>query len=65
MPDMSGIELLSKVKKADPELAKRAIMATGDSAGENIVKKGIGYLPKPFTVDKLKKAVAEALGKKH
>ncbi len=63
MPDMSGIELLSKVKKADPELAKRVIIATGDSAGENIVKKGAGYLPKPFTVDKLKKAVAEALGR--
>ncbi len=64
MPDMSGIELLSKVKKAAPELAKRVIMATGDSAGEDIVKKGVGYLPKPFTVDKLKKAVAEALREK-
>ena len=39
-------------------------MATGDSVGEDIVKKGISYLPKPFTVDKLKKAVEEAL-KKH
>ncbi|MEK6679872.1 MAG: ATP-binding protein [Nitrospirota bacterium] len=64
MPDMSGIELLSKIKRSDPELAKRVIMATGDSVGEDIVKKGIGYLPKPFTVDKLKKAVAKALGKK-
>lgn len=62
MPDMSGIELLSKVKKADPELAKRVIMATGDNAGEDIVKKGVGYLPKPFTVDKLRKAVVKALG---
>lgn len=64
MPDMSGIELLSKIKRSDPELAKRVIMATGDSVGEDIVKKGISYLPKPFTVDKLKKAVAKALGGK-
>lgn len=64
MPDMSGIELLSRIKKADPELAKRVILATGDSSGEDIIKKGVGYLPKPFTVDKLKKAVAEALGGK-
>ncbi|MBI5180926.1 MAG: response regulator, partial [Nitrospirae bacterium] len=64
MPDMSGIELLSKIKRTNPELAKRVILATGDSAGENIVKKGVGYLAKPFTVDKLKKAVAEALGER-
>ena len=65
MPDMSGIELLNKVKKADPELAKRVIITTGDSAGEDVVKKGFGYLPKPFTVENLNKAVAEALAEKH
>ncbi|MBI5042977.1 MAG: cache domain-containing protein [Nitrospirae bacterium] len=63
MPDMSGIELLSKIKKSNPKLAKRVIMATGDSAAADI--KDISYLPKPFTVGKLKRAVAEALGEKH
>jgi two-component system cell cycle sensor histidine kinase/response regulator CckA len=65
MPEMTGIELIKKVKKIDSELAKRVVVSTGDSSAAEAENKEIKtYLLKPFTVDGLKRAIANVLKEK-
>ncbi len=65
MPEMTGIELIRKVKKIDSELAKRVVVSTGDSSAAEAENKEIKtYLLKPFTVDGLKRAIANVLKEK-
>lgn len=63
MPDMDGMEFLSKIKERQP--GTKVIMITGYSTVENAVaalKQGAyNYIEKPFTPDTLIKAVTEAI----
>ena len=63
MPGISGMELLESLKKNDPAI--RVIMITGYPSTKSTVtaiKSGaVDYLPKPFTPDELRRAVAKIL----
>ncbi|HXX53711.1 MAG TPA: response regulator [Thermodesulfovibrionales bacterium] len=64
MPNMDGIEFLSKIKESHPKA--KVIMITGYSTtehAEQAMKSGAyNYIEKPFTPETLVKAVKEALG---
>jgi DNA-binding NtrC family response regulator len=63
MPEMSGLELLSEVKKIDPGLGVIVMTAFGsiDTAVEAL-KKGAGdYITKPFKVDEIKISIKKAI----
>ncbi len=63
MPEMSGLELLSEVKKIDPGLGVIVMTAFGsiDTAVEAL-KKGAGdYITKPFKVDEIKISIRKAI----
>jgi DNA-binding NtrC family response regulator len=55
LPDMEGIELLSKLRKTEPEMTK--IIITGNATLKNSIEaanKGVdGYIVKPFDPKKL------------
>lgn len=61
MPDKDGIDLLPILYASDPEL--RVILSSGyfDSDVLSRVDEGVMFLQKPYTVQKLGAAVAEAL----
>ena len=66
MPEMSGLELLSEVKKIDPELEVIVMTAFGsiDTAVEAL-KKGAGdYITKPFKVDEIKISIKKTIEEK-
>jgi len=61
MPQMTGIELLRKVR-ADPKLGEMPfLMVTAEACQENILEaaqaKVSNYIVKPFTADTLKKKI--------
>ena len=64
MPAMNGKELYQWLKEKHPQLAGRAIFATGSVIGKDtmtfIEQSGRPFLPKPFTPDELKDIVREA-----
>lgn len=64
MPDMDGMEVLTKVKQRLPEA--KIIIITGYSTVETAVKAlklgALNYIEKPFTPDDILAAVKEALG---
>jgi len=53
MPEMTGFELLAKIKKNCPE--KKCIIMSGDPGNETTAKRlgADGFLAKPFSVDDL------------
>jgi len=57
MPEMSGMELLKKIRSADPDLL--FIMITGEADRASVVEAkafGVnGYIRKPFSPDELRK----------
>jgi len=55
LPDMQGTELLTKLRKTEPEIIKIIITghATLDSAVDAANKGVDGYITKPFRADKL------------
>ena len=57
MPEMTGFELLAKIKKISPE--KKCIIMSGDPGNETTAKRlgADGFLAKPFSVDDLFKIV--------
>jgi DNA-binding NtrC family response regulator len=61
MPDISGLELFNKIKEIKPELAKRVIFVTGDTAGRDTIdflrETGIFCVPKPVDITKLKSTI--------
>lgn len=65
LPDMTGIDLLTKLRKTEPEIVK--IIITGHASLDNSIKaanKGInGYIVKPFDPKKLIALIGEKLAK--
>ena len=63
MPDISGMEVLKKIKNNDPDIG--VIMITGYSTAETAVEAiklgAFDYLPKPFTPDELISVVNKAI----
>jgi DNA-binding NtrC family response regulator len=63
MPDMDGMEFLTKVKERHPDT--KVIMITGYSTVEHAVRAmrmgAYNYIEKPFTPDALVEAVREAM----
>ncbi len=66
MPEMSGIELLGKIKEKNPEAVVIMITAFGstESAVEAMKLGAYDYLTKPFKIDDVKARIAKALEKK-
>jgi len=63
MPEMSGLELLSRVKSVNPELDFMVMtaFASVDSAIEALKNGAFDYITKPFRVDEIKIAVRKSL----
>jgi DNA-binding NtrC family response regulator len=65
LPDMDGVELLTKIRQTVPEMVK--IIITGYPALENAIEavnRGAnGYIVKPYTMEKLLHKIKEQLQK--
>jgi DNA-binding NtrC family response regulator len=66
MPEMSGLELLSRAKAAKPEIdfIVMTAFASVDSAIEALKNGASDYITKPFKVDEIKIAVKKSLQQK-
>jgi DNA-binding NtrC family response regulator len=66
MPEISGLELLSRVKSINPDLdfIVMTAFASVDSAIEALKKGAFDYITKPFRVDEIKIAVRKSLEQK-
>ncbi len=66
MPEMSGLELLSKVKEMDPEMVMIMITAFGSTeiAVEAMKRGAYDYVQKPFKIDEVKIVIRQALEKR-
>jgi len=66
MPEMSGLELLSKVKEFDPEMVVVMITAFGSTeiAVEAMKRGAYDYVQKPFKIDEVKIIIRQALEKR-
>ncbi len=66
MPEMSGLELLTRAKSANPEIdfIMMTAFASVDSAIEALKKGAFDYVTKPFKVDEIKIAVRKSLEQK-
>jgi len=66
MPEVSGLELLAKVKEADPNAIVMMITAFGstESAVDAMKLGAYDYLSKPFKIDDVKVRIAKALEKR-
>ena len=66
MPEMSGLELLSKVKELDPETVMVMITAFGSTeiAVEAMKRGAYDYVQKPFKIDEVKIVIKQALEKR-
>lgn len=65
MPGMGGKELYTFIKDKYPELAKRVVFVTGDTSSLHAMDflqlTGRPNLVKPFSLDELRKVVAEEI----
>ncbi|NIM99710.1 MAG: response regulator [candidate division Zixibacteria bacterium] len=66
MPEMSGLELLSRAKSVQPDLdfIMMTAFASVDSAIEALKNGALDYVTKPFKVDEIKIAVRKSLEQK-
>jgi len=66
MPEMSGLEILTEVKKIDPELEVIVMTAFGsiDTAVEALKKGANDYVTKPFKVEEIKISIKRAIEQK-
>jgi len=66
MPEMSGLELLTKVKEVDPEMVVLMITAFGSTeiAVEAMKRGAYDYIQKPFKIDEVKIVIRQALEKR-
>lgn len=66
MPEMSGMELLTKVKEADPEAVLIMVTAFGstETAVEAMKLGAYDYIQKPFKIDEVKIVIRQALEKR-
>jgi CheY-like chemotaxis protein len=62
MPDMSGKEVLAKIREVAPDVP--VIVSSGFSAGSEVARPGRGsavfHLAKPYTAEQLERALADA-----
>lgn len=63
MPEMSGLELLSKIRETDPDMAVIMITAFGstETAVEAMKLGAYDYIQKPFKIDEVKIVITQAL----
>jgi len=66
MPELSGMELLTKVKEMDPEMVVLMITAFGstETAVEAMKLGAYDYIQKPFKIDEVKIIISQALEKR-
>ncbi len=66
MPEMSGIELLAKIKLIDPEIVVIMITAYGstETAVEAMKLGAYDYVQKPFKIEEIKIIIAQSLEKR-
>ncbi len=66
MPELNGLELLSRVKSLDPDVnfIVMTAYASVDSAIEALKKGAYDYVTKPFKVDEIRIAIKKALEQK-
>ncbi|MCX6101939.1 MAG: sigma-54 dependent transcriptional regulator [Proteobacteria bacterium] len=66
MPELSGLELLSKVREIDPEMVVMMITAFGSTeiAVEAMKRGAYDYIQKPFKIDEVKIIIRQALEKR-
>lgn len=66
MPEMSGLELLTKVKELDPEMVMLMLTAFGstETAVEAMKLGAYDYILKPFKIDEVKIVIQQALEKR-
>ncbi|MFH1437853.1 MAG: response regulator [Pseudomonadota bacterium] len=63
MPEMSGTEMLQKMKEINPRL--KVIITSGyprDEPVNELVRQGAGFLQKPFPIEELADAIRRLLG---
>jgi DNA-binding NtrC family response regulator len=67
MPEMSGLELLDKAQRIDPEIDVIVMTAFGsiDTAVEALKKGANDYITKPFKVEEIKIAIKKAVENKN
>lgn len=67
MPEMSGLELLSEVKKIRPatKFMVMTAFASVDTAIEALKNGAVDYITKPFKIDEIKIAIRKFLEQKH
>jgi CheY-like chemotaxis protein len=65
MPRMGGLELARRLTEADPSI--RVLFVSGyaeiDGAAVELQAHGAAFLPKPYTIDDLSRAVRKALAR--
>lgn len=66
MPELSGLELLTRIKETDPELVVIMITAFGstETAVEAMKLGAYDYVQKPFKIDEVKIIIRQALEKR-
>ncbi|MEE9554312.1 MAG: sigma-54 dependent transcriptional regulator [candidate division Zixibacteria bacterium] len=66
MPEMSGLEFLSEVRRIDPDLDVIVMTAFGsiDTAVEALKKGANDYITKPFKIEEIKISIKKALEQK-
>ncbi len=66
MPEMSGLELLKKVKKARPgqDFLVMTAFASVDTAIEAMKEGALDYITKPFKVDEIKLVIEKSVSRK-
>ncbi len=67
LPDMSGIELLSRIRESSPppEVIILTGYATVDTAVRAMDRGAFGYLEKPYNIERLFLLIERALAKRH
>jgi CheY-like chemotaxis protein len=64
MPDMGGLALASAFRKLDPDIAVLLVSGYAEAAIQREIKsKGYDFLPKPYSLEDLNKAVERTLAK--
>jgi two-component system cell cycle sensor histidine kinase/response regulator CckA len=65
MPEMSGCKLVERLKEIHPEMKGLYMSGYTDQIilQHGVLKPGINYIQKPFSIDRLVKKVREVLDK--
>jgi DNA-binding NtrC family response regulator len=65
MPGLGGLEVLRRIRMVRPDLPVIIISGLGDAdtARQTLRRGAVDYLPKPFDLDHVLRAIAAALGR--